>query len=76
MHPLAVDCTGLKDSEIEFKIQDLTRKYFISRNPEVQRQIVTLLDYYKQEMAGRQAKMWQNQFENRNKDLDKLIKVN
>jgi hypothetical protein len=42
----------------------------------VQRQIVTLLDYYKQEMAVRQAKMWQNQFENRNKDLDKLIKVN
>jgi hypothetical protein len=76
MHPLAVDCTGLKDNEVESKIQDLTRKYFITRNPEVQRQIVTLLDYYKQEMAVRQSKMWQNQFENRNKDLDKLIKVN
>ena len=76
MHPLVDDCSNLKDNEVESKIQDLTRKYFITRNPEVQRQIVTLLDYYKQEMASRQAKMWQNQFENRNKDLDKLIKVN
>lgn len=75
MHPLADNLSTLKDNELENKIQELTRKYFMTPNYEVQHQITMLLDLYKQEMAQRQAKMWQNQFEKRNKDLDKLINV-
>ena len=75
MHPLAENTSNLKDNELESKIQDLTRKYFMTSNYEVQVQISSLLDLYKQELAQRQAKMWQGQFEKRNKDLDKLINV-
>ena len=75
MHPLSDNLSTLKDNELENKIQELTRKYFMTSNYEVQRQITMLLDLHKQELAQRQAKMWQNQFEKRNKDLDKLINV-
>lgn len=75
MHPLCDDLSVLKDSELENKIQELTRKYFMTSNYEVQRQLTMLLDLYKQELGQRQARMWQNQFEKRNKDLDKLINV-
>lgn len=76
MHPLCDNISALKDNELENKIQELTRKYFMTSNYEVQHQITMLLDLYKQELAQRQSKMWQNQFEKRNKDLDKLINVN
>jgi len=75
MHPLCDNLSALKDSELENKIQELTRKYFMTSNYEVQHQVTMLLDLYKQELSQRQAKMWQNQFEKRNKDLDKLINV-
>jgi flagellin-specific chaperone FliS len=75
MHPLSDNLSTLKDNELENKIQELTRKYFMTSNYEVQRQITMLLDLHKQELAQRQSKMWQNQFEKRNKDLDKLINV-
>lgn len=75
MHPLCDNLSNLKDNELENKIQELTRKYFMTSNYEVQHQITMLLDLYKQELGQRQAKMWQNQFEKRNKDLDKLINV-
>ena len=75
MHPLADNLSNLKDNELENKIQELTRKYFMTSNYEVQHQITMLLDLHKQELSQRQAKMWQNQFEKRNKDLDKLINV-
>ena len=39
MHPLIDDLSKLKDSELEAKINDLTRKYFMVRNPGVQAQI-------------------------------------
>jgi len=75
MHPLSNNLSTLKDNELENKIQELTRKYFMTSNYEVQHQITMLLDLHKEELAQRQAKMWQNQFEKRNKDLDKLINV-
>lgn len=76
MHPLAADCSNLKDSEIEAKIQDLSRKYWMTRNPDIQQQVVSLLDHYKMEMANRRAKYWQEQNEKRDTDLDNLIKIN
>jgi len=76
MHPFASDLSQLKDGELEAKVQDLTRKYFISHNPEVRAQIVVFLDTYKEEMRARQAKLWQSQQAQLNNGLDKLINVN
>lgn len=76
MHPLAGDLQDLKDQEINNKISDLTKKFFMTHNPEVQRQIANLLDEFKSELANRNAKVWQKQMENNsNKNLDKLINI-
>jgi hypothetical protein len=75
MHPLAENMSDLKDTEIEERIQSLSKKYFQATNPNVQHQIVMFLDLYKAELAGRRAKMWQEQYQKRDTDLDSLINV-
>lgn len=65
----------MKDAEIELKIQELTKKYFMSHNYELQHQITMVLDTYKEEMAKRQRETYEKMMNSRNKDLDKLINV-
>lgn len=76
MHPLAEDFSKLKDSEIEAKIQDLSRKYWQAHNSSIQYQISLFLEMYQEELRNRRAKMWQEQYQKRDKGLDDLIKVN
>lgn len=76
MHPLVEDLSSLKDNEIESKILDLSKKYWMSRNPDLQFQIKLLLDQYNEELRVRRSKLFQQQNETRNQDLDKLIKIN
>lgn len=76
MHPLIGDLSTLKDSEVDSKINDLTRKYFATTNFELQQQIVMALETYKVELAKRQQNAYEKMMNTRNKDLDKLIKVN
>lgn len=75
MHPLINDLTSLKDVEIEAKINDLTKKYFVSHNPAVQQQVIMILESYKEELAKRQRDAYEKMVSSRNKDLDKLINV-
>jgi len=75
MHPLADDFSNLKDLEIESKIQELSRKYWMTTNPNIQNQISLFLDLYRSELANRRAKLWQEQTGKRNENLDKLINV-
>jgi hypothetical protein len=75
MHPLIDELSGLKDSEIESKINDLTRKYFMVRNPGVQAQLIAVLDSYKEELNIRRQREYENMVNNRDKGLDKLINV-
>ncbi len=76
MHPLAEDFSQLKDNEVEERIQDLSKKYWATQNPNVQRQIAMFLDMYKTEMQSRRAKQLNQLYQKRNKDLDNLINVN
>jgi hypothetical protein len=75
MHPLVDNLHLLKDSELENKINDLTGKYFTARNFELQRQIVMVLDTYKEELSRRKQLEYEKMMNSRNKDLDKLINV-
>lgn len=75
MHPLIGDLSVLKDADIENKIQDLTRKYFMSNNFDLQQQIGMVLSAYKEELANRQRQAYEKMMQSRNKDLDKLINV-
>lgn len=74
-HPLAEDYTKLKESEIEERLQDLSRKYFQAQNSSVKQQIAIFIDIYKSELQSRRLRTFETQQKN-NKDLDKLIKVN
>lgn len=76
MHPLINNLSDLKDIEIENKILDLSKKYYQTHNSNVQYQIRMALDVYNDELRNRRNKLLQQQIENRNQDLDKLIKVN
>ncbi len=76
MHPLIGDLASLKDSDVENKINDLSRKYFMSPNPLLREQIVLALNTYKEELAKRRSKELEKMMSGQGKDIDKLIKVN
>jgi hypothetical protein len=75
MHPFVGDFSTMKDSEVESKITDLTKKYFMTTNVEVKQQISLLLDDYKAEMSRRRDAQLKKLMDQRDKSLDKLIKV-
>lgn len=76
MHPLIGDLSSLKDLEVENKINELSRKYFMTPNPMLREQIVLTLNDYKEELAKRRSKELDKMMTNQGKDIDKLIKVN
>lgn len=76
INPLIDNLSDLKDNEIESKIQDLSKKYWVTTNPNVRNQIAQFLEIYKEELNVRRAKAWDQQYQKRNKDLDNLIQVN
>ncbi len=76
MHPLAEDYSKLKDAEIESRLQDLSKKYFQTTNSALKHQISIFIDIYRTELSARRAKAIEQQYQKRDKDLDKLIKVN
>ena len=77
-HPLSEDPTSLKDTELDDKIRDLTKKYFqSSRFPDqsLARQVREMLTIYKQELVRRQQKAFADSKKKRDTDLDTLINV-
>jgi len=76
MHPLVGSLSDLKTSEIENKINELSKKYFMVNSFELQQQVSLLLETYKGELSLRRYQEWERMSESRNKDLDKLINVN
>ena len=75
MHPLITNLSNIKDSELDTKINDLTRKYFATSNFELQQQIIMVLETYKEELGNRKRLEYENMMKSRDKGLDKLINV-
>lgn len=75
IHPLINDLSKFKDVEIEDKMRQLTSNYYKTTNATVRNQISVIMDIYREELAKRQAKQWQDQVQKRNSDLDNLINV-
>jgi hypothetical protein len=75
LHPLSPDLSKLKDNELENKLQELSKRYFQTSNAGIQQQLIMLIEGYKEELASRRAKIWQEQYQKRDTDLDSLIKV-
>jgi len=76
MHPLVENLSNIKDAELENKISELTRKYFMTPNSGVKAQISSILDTYKEELGKRKAAEYDKMMNNRDKGLDKLININ
>lgn len=73
-NPLIDNFSDLSDSDLDNKITDLSRKYWQTRNPQVQEQIATILEMLKQESRLRREKSFQKQQDEDN-GLDNLINV-
>jgi hypothetical protein len=73
-NPLADSFEDLTDSQIQEKVQDLTKRYYQTRNPELQNQIAVMLDMFRQEQTTRMYK--QKQQDEDDPDLDNLININ
>jgi hypothetical protein len=63
----------LKDQEIHTNINYLTKKYFMTHNPDVQRQIANILDELLIELGDRNRRLIEEQMKDKN--LDSLIKL-
>lgn len=75
-HPLEEDLTQLTDSEVEQRVQELSRKYFTAQRlgkPELLTQIATFVTIYREEMSKRYREKTKNELDG---DLDQLINVN
>ena len=76
-NPLVDNFNQLNDSEVEDKLTELARKYWMTRNPEVQQQITVLMDMYRIELTTRRAIQQQKQKDQDNGEnsLDNLINI-
>lgn len=78
-HPLLADPSTLKDSELENKIIDLSKKYHTAARfgqGIMCDQIVVILDSLRQEQLKRSHALLTKTRNDQNKDLGDLIKVN
>jgi len=73
-NPLADNFEDLTDSQIQEKVQDLTKRYYQTRNPGLQNQIAVMLDMFRQEQTTRMYR--QKQQDDNDPDLDNLININ
>lgn len=78
INPLVDNLDNLTDAEIDEKLQDLQRKYFMTQNHQVRTQMQNILEIYKLEKQSRAAKQAQKDkdaYDNDN-DIDGLININ
>ena len=73
-NPLIDSLSDLSVNELTNKIDELSRKYFMSSNPDIQLQIQLILEMYNSELTVRQSKDIKN-IENGDKSLDNLINI-
>ncbi len=75
-HPLESDLSQLKDQELEERVQELTKKYYVAQRlgkPELLTQLSTFVTIYKEEMSRRYRDRLNTGLDG---DLDQLINVN
>ena len=77
-HPLIEDLSKIKDNELDNKILDLNKKYFIAARAgqgNLCSQISIVLESLKEEQSTRHKKMLMNAIKKDDNDLENLINV-
>lgn len=78
LHPYVDNLDKLSINELEDKVIELQRKYFLTNNPSVQSQISVIIDIYRDQIQTRHRIDAQRQRDNQqdgDNSLDNLIKV-
>ena len=77
LNPLVDSLTDFTLPELENKVVELQRKYFMTHNTQVQAQIANILYIYKEEVQTRRAIEYERQKnqDNGENGLDSLINV-
>lgn len=75
-NPLVDSFSELTDTQLDTKIADLQKKYFMTHNNDVRQQIISILNMYKAEQAARIVRAKEKDLARGNSDLDGLINVN
>jgi hypothetical protein len=76
IHPFEGDLSQLKDQELEEKVQELNKKYYMAQRlgkPELLTQLSIFVTIYKDEMSKRYRDRMRTELDG---DLDQLINVN
>ena len=77
-HPLVDDPRKIKDQDLEDKIQELSKKYYLAAKMGqggICSQILAALEMYKEEAERRRSASMDALIKKQNKDLDDLINV-
>jgi len=74
-NPFVHDLAELKESELDQKIIELSRKFWQTQNSDLRMQIQTMLDMYKQELHSRRAINDMKNKDNGDNSLDNLINI-
>ena len=74
-NPLVHSFDNLSDIELEEKILELNKKFWMTHNPQVKEQITAILDMYKAEMEGRRAKAKKINSQDGDNSLDNLLNI-
>lgn len=74
-NPLVDSMDELSDSEVDKKIVELQKKYFMAVNPQLKMQIANILDMYREEAKARQQRAYEKMRDDNDSDLDSLINI-
>jgi len=74
-NPLVDSFNNISTTDLEAKIVDLQRKYFMTSNPQVHQQMSAILDMYITEARSRRATSMKKDMEDPESGLDKLINI-
>ena len=74
-NPLVDSFDDISTNDLEEKIVELQRKYFMTGNLQVQEQISAILNMYIEEARSRRAKSMKKDMENPDSGLDNLINI-
>lgn len=75
MHPGITDLSKFNDNQLEEKLMQLNRYYFITDNQQTRQQIILIMDTYKIELENRRTAARLRQQEQGDNGLDDLINV-
>jgi hypothetical protein len=73
-NPLVDSFEELSDSDLENRIYELQKKYYIATNPDIKLQLHTVLEMHRHEAEARRAKSLKKQQDDDN-SLDNLINI-